>query len=273
MLAQGLRAIQIVLLAACAYLLYLSLSPLVGAAPIPETSVPRLDTPAQSAQDYPRYQIIADRNLFRTPDVATAAVLVEEKLEESTLKLRLIGTTAGVPASLSVATVEDERKHETSSLRVEDMVSGARVVRIERKRVVLDNRGKLEQLTLDEKARRAAPPPTRGRGRAAASRANPRATRAARAGRPRRAASRAPTRTNPVRAQREAVDLQALVSGDALDLAEDEAVTAINGIDLTDRARFQEILEVLKEPGAKTVTIQSENGATREVPLEMPETP
>jgi type II secretory pathway component PulC len=186
-LAQGLRAIQVTLLAACAYLLYLSLSSLVGATPIPETSLPNLDPPTAAAKDFPRYQVIAERNLFQTPEIATAAVVVEEQLEESKLKLRLVGTTAGVPASLSVATVEDVGKNKIDSLRVEDMISGARVVRIERKRVVLDNRGQLEQLSLDEKARAPKRSPQNRRARAAANRrARPVSARPTRAARPRR---------------------------------------------------------------------------------------
>jgi hypothetical protein len=47
----------------------------------------------------------------------------------------------------------------------------------------------------------------------------------------------------------------------------------LNGIDLNDRSRFQEILDALQSPGAKSVTVQSEDGGTREVPLGLPENP
>ena len=149
MLATGLRAIQITLLAVCAYLLYLSLSPLVGAAPIPETNLPQVEPPRPPAQDFPRYQIISDRNLFHTPDAAETGP-AEEEFEESKLRLRLLGTTAAVPREFSVATVEDLAKNQNVSLRENDWVSGAQVVRIERRRIVVDNRGTLEQLTLEE---------------------------------------------------------------------------------------------------------------------------
>lgn len=266
MLATGLRAIQVTLLAACAYLLYLSLSPLVGAAPIPETRVPELPPATSPARDFPRYQIIADRNLFQTPEGATAAP-TEAELEESKLRLRLRGTTAAVPASLSVATVEDVAKRETLSLRVDDWVSGAQVVRIERGRIVVDNRGTLEQLTLEE-AEKTTPktraPRTTRESRAASVRsrtANARTTRA------RRAPRRQPT-PKPAAAPQPRVNTQDFFGPDALDLEEGESVSAVNGIDVNDRARLQEIFEALSEAGPKTITVETPDGGTREITME-----
>ncbi|MBW2312882.1 MAG: hypothetical protein JRH10_01725 [Deltaproteobacteria bacterium] len=103
-----------------------------------------------------RGQIVA-RNLFNS--TKTAAALpepepepeVEEDLQETKLPLRLLGTAASEDRTLAWAAIDDleERKHKIvatgGQVRPE-----ATVVRIERKRVVLRNRGRLEELLLDD---------------------------------------------------------------------------------------------------------------------------
>jgi general secretion pathway protein C len=99
-----------------------------------------------------RPQIILARNLFRaSTEEAAAAVPEDEVYEKTKLPLRLLGTAARAEAALSWAAVEDldDRKHLV--VRVKDQLEGrAEVVRIERRRIVLRNGGRLEELGLDE---------------------------------------------------------------------------------------------------------------------------
>ena len=113
-------------------------------------------------------QVILGRNLFNVSTLSPAETEpVEEDLAATKLPLRLLGTAAARDETLSWAAVEDldSRTHEV--VRVRDKLKGrAEVVRIERKRIVLRNGGKLEELALDEEVAAAAKP----RGRAAARR-------------------------------------------------------------------------------------------------------
>jgi len=100
-----------------------------------------------------RAQIVA-RNLFNSTEIAAVSEPepeIEEDLQATKLPLRLLGTAASEDESLAWAAIDDleERKH-TVVATGGDVRPGATVVRIERKRVVLRNEGRLEELTLDD---------------------------------------------------------------------------------------------------------------------------
>lgn len=260
-LITGVRAIQILLLAAAAYLLWLGLSPLVGAQPVPEANVP---DPRPAPDDRPglaAYQVIAQRNLFKTRQSSASIEPVEEAFAESKLNLRLLGTLAAVPAKFSVATIEDVAKRETLALKTGDVVSGATVVRIEPRRVVIDNRGKLEQITLEEakpaSSRAVRPPRSRTR--------TPRRT-------PRREPAQTRQRPSPSAAAgaRTSNALASIFSN--LELEPGETVQSVNGIDFADQARLPDLIELVTEPGNGTVdvVIVDQEGVAREITLEMP---
>ena len=145
-----LKAIQRLLMLGCAYLLYSAVVPLVEANPVPET-LREVAAAPQGALAFERYAVIAERNLFNTPAVGVPLRNLEE-LEESELRLRLLGTVSLTLPGLSVASVEDLTKRQKLAVRVGDTISGARVIRIERERLVVDNQGRLEQISLDEQA-------------------------------------------------------------------------------------------------------------------------
>lgn len=259
MLATGLRAVQVLLLAACVYFVYAAISPLVRATPIPETHLPEVPPSDANAPDraFDRFQVIATRNLFKTRDVPQPiAGPIEEELEESKLRVKLMGTLAAEPPELSVATVVDQRKLETLSLRIGDEISGAKVERIERRRIVLDNRGKLEQISLEDDdgtptARRQT---SRPRTRAARTR-----TRTPRA----RARPTPPVRPTPTPS---ASIVPPGLQG--IDLEPGERITAVNGIDLTDESRIQEMVDVITQEGPKTLTIVDDAGNERQMEVE-----
>jgi general secretion pathway protein C len=129
----------------------------------------------RASREWADREIILKRNLFNASLLAPAVPVEEEppeELEATRLPLRLIGTAAATPADLSWAAVEDEQERRTVVVRVGDPIQTARVERIERRRIVLSEKGELRELVLDEDES-AAPP--RGLGRARMARRGPRA--------------------------------------------------------------------------------------------------
>jgi general secretion pathway protein C len=131
---------------------------------------------ARGRRDWADREIILKRNLFNASLLAPAVPVDEpiEDLEATRLPLRLLGTAASTPAELSWAAVEDEEERRTVIVRVRDPIHKATVQRIERRRIVLSEKGVLRELVLDDES--AAPPPAPlGRGRAGLARRNTRA--------------------------------------------------------------------------------------------------
>ena len=148
MVEAGIRCIQGIMLVVCGYLVYLTGAPLVRA--MEQPSVPMLDpvtAAGETAYALPRYRIIGERNLFATP-VSSVLVPVEQVFEESKLDVTLLGTLASQPAELSVALLQIGMERQLA--RIGERVQGARVERIERRRVVVENRGKLESISMAE---------------------------------------------------------------------------------------------------------------------------
>jgi general secretion pathway protein C len=100
-------------------------------------------------------EIILKRNLFnasllapsRPPESETPP---EEDLAATKLPLRLLGTAAVIPSDASWAAVVDESERRTVIVGVGDQLNQATVKRIERRRLVLSEGGKLRELVLDE---------------------------------------------------------------------------------------------------------------------------
>jgi general secretion pathway protein C len=97
-------------------------------------------------------EIILKRNLFNASLLAPAVPVEEppEDLEATRLPLRLLGTAAAMPADFSWAAVEDEEAQRTVIVRVSDAIHKATVQRIERRRIVLSEKGVLRELVLDD---------------------------------------------------------------------------------------------------------------------------
>jgi general secretion pathway protein C len=149
-LRYGLRALQIALGIACLAVVYSGFAPAIGASSVALTRVPPIE-PAPAIDASPaRYQVIASRNLFRTRE-AVEVTPVEEALKESELRLKLCGTYAALPTESSVACIDDEGTQKRRSYRVGQEVSpGVRLISVERRRAVIDNRGAREQLSMEE---------------------------------------------------------------------------------------------------------------------------
>ena len=137
-----------------------SLSPAVGA------TAPRAVAPVARERSWSERQAILDRNLFGSSTEASAVAAVEEDVEYAATKLplKLLGTAASSLAALSWAAVEDIQKKEHQVVRVRDtLLEKATVVAIERRRIVLENGGRREELALTEDPTPSPNTATRGR--------------------------------------------------------------------------------------------------------------
>ncbi|MGH7287953.1 MAG: type II secretion system protein GspC [Myxococcota bacterium] len=107
-------------------------------------------------------QIILTRNLFNVSVLAPTTAEEDESYEKTKLPLRLLGTAAAHDTALSWAAVEDLETKQHLVVRVDqDIKGGAKVIRIERRRVVLQNAGRREELALEGDEAGAAVTPTR----------------------------------------------------------------------------------------------------------------
>ncbi len=111
---------------------------------------PAPSAPARTWQDR---QMILTRNLFNVSTLAPTRPPQpeDEKLEATRLPLELRGTVASENPALAWAAVEDTQNRRNLVVRVDDrLLDRARVLRIERRRIVLENDGRREELALSE---------------------------------------------------------------------------------------------------------------------------
>jgi general secretion pathway protein C len=127
--------------------------------PAPEEVAPATPPPPLADRSWGDRRVILDRNLFDSavvapPQKAVAPEPEPENLEATNLPLELLGTICSNDPAESVAVVQDAKERETLVLRVHDSIQGnaARVTRIECKRIVLREGGKLRELALEEDA-------------------------------------------------------------------------------------------------------------------------
>jgi general secretion pathway protein C len=116
-------------------------------------SVPDAEPAAKLAD----YQIIVARNLFDSGRQALAgagkggeAALDLDKLKQTELKVKLLGTTAGEAETASAAFIEDSKTREHRMYRTGDKLEDALVKMILREKVVLTRNGKDEVLIQEE---------------------------------------------------------------------------------------------------------------------------
>ncbi len=161
LLHSGLRILQAVLLGTCAYLVYAAIAPAIGAAPAAPARIPEIEERETGKRPWSHYQIIGQRDLFRSASSAPQVREPAEKIAESKLRMKLHATITGEQSSL--ATLEDLSTHERFYVRPGDPVGTATVEWIERRKVVIQNQGKREAITMDEETVASAPPKTRSR--------------------------------------------------------------------------------------------------------------
>jgi len=102
---------------------------------------------------FTHYQPIVDRNLFRTNEDALEKTddVDLENLEQTELKLKLLGTVTGDERS-AYAVIEDEKERQQNLYRTGDSIQSAVLKRILREKVVLTVNGKDEVLEIEKLA-------------------------------------------------------------------------------------------------------------------------
>ncbi len=283
----------------CCYLIAAALN-LVAAellAPVARAVAPRAAPPAPRARSWNERRQIVERNLFGVDNSKSVAVALppvedEEELAATKLPLRLLGTAASSLDRLSWAAVEDLQKREHQVVQLGDRVQGARVAAIQRRRIVLENQGRREELALEDEKSNGS-----GRGRATARR--PPARRTARndrrdlGGRIRRlnenrfqlnrddveAARRSPAQLMqgaqivPKREGGEMVglELKNVQSGSLFEqvgLASGDVVMEFNGISISNPQESAQVLRELSDSSSWAVKVRGADGAERTLTYE-----
>lgn len=118
----------------------------------PELAAAPAETQLAAAPTWNDRQVILTRNLFNASLLAPAAGgPIEEDLEATKLPLTLLGTLAAFEPENSWAAIEDRESHVTRTVRIDDELRpGATVLRIERRRIVLQENGSPRELLLSE---------------------------------------------------------------------------------------------------------------------------
>ena len=141
---------------------------IVGSHIEPGSRVPFASPSAATATTEQRalqqYAVIQERNLFggkgRTPDPPRPPPPPSQPPPpKPAANLKLVGTVVG-PPERTYAVIEDLSSKRQELYRVGDVVRDAKVVEVTRNRVVLDNRGRREELFSFEKSDSAGGPPS-----------------------------------------------------------------------------------------------------------------
>ena len=121
-------------------------------------------------------QIILTRNLFNVSTLTpSAAPDPDEEYEKTKLPLRLLGTAAAEDTALSWAAIEDLETKQHLVVRIDqDIKGGAKVIKIERRRIVLQNAGRREELALEGDEPEPSPVRSAAQGRPSTARPNAR---------------------------------------------------------------------------------------------------
>ncbi len=126
------------------------------------TASPSATAETTEKRALPHYAVIQERNLFggrgravAPPPARTPAQVPPTAKPAANLKL--VGTVVGIPER-TYAVIEDLGSKRQELYRLGDLVREAKVVEVTRNRVVLDNRGRREELLSFEKTDTAAPP-------------------------------------------------------------------------------------------------------------------
>src|SRR5262245_25300003 len=123
------------------------------AAPAPVAVTARPVVQPARARTWAEREIILSRNLFHssldTPVLSQADI--DAQLEKSKLPVTLLGTFAASDPSVSRATLLDKEKNETLVVGIGDQIKNtAEVMRIERRRVVIQENGAPRELTFGD---------------------------------------------------------------------------------------------------------------------------
>jgi general secretion pathway protein C len=292
-----IRSANGVLLVLCCFLAARIIASVAGEAVLPEDPLESAPPPShkERAQTWEERQAILNRNLFNVSTLGAAQpALEQEDYEQTKLPLRLLGTAAAADPRLSRAAVEDLETRTHRVVHVGDVLKDrAEVIRIERRRLVLQNGPRREELALSDEAP-AGPRPTASR----ASTASPPTRRAAagrqagvdvqRLGANRFALPRADVESvadNPAalfsqarilpryeEGQMVGVQLNAIKPGslfEQIGIQNGDVITELNGIRVTGQQESAEVLRELSQATDFHVSVTGQDGTTRQLRYEV----
>ncbi len=225
-------------------------------------------------------QAILTRNLFKANTSAPAVQVVPEaeRYAKTSLALRLLGTVASLVPADSLAAVENQKERRHQVVRVGDTILGARVAGIDPRRIVLENRGRREELALDQEDGAARSAPRR------AAVQSPRAGGVQRVGRNRYAVDRQQVNDmadNPAALFSQAriipryedgkmsgIQLSAIKPGSVFEqagLLDGDTVVELNGIDAASPDGSQQLLQEFRNADRWTLKVRDRDGNERTV--------
>jgi general secretion pathway protein C len=292
-----LRSANGVLLVLCCFLAARIIASVAGEAVLPEDALASAPLPRgeERSQTWDERQVILSRNLFNVSTLGAAQVEPEEEdYEQTKLPLRLLGTAAAADPRLSRAAVEDLETRTHQVVHVGDRLKGqAEVVRIERRRLVLQNGPRREELALSEEpapgprptASRASAPRAPARRSAAVPRASadirrlgdnrfalPRADVESVADNPAALFSQARILPKYEEGEMVGVQLNAIKPGslfEQIGIQNGDVITELNGIRVTGQQESAEVLRELSQATDFNVSVTGQDGATRELRYEV----
>jgi general secretion pathway protein C len=250
----------------------------------------RVDPTRHGANDP---QVILQRNLFKVSTLGPPPVVDDEVYAKTNLPLRLLGTAALADANRSWAAVEDLETKEHLVVQINDQLKGrARVIRIDRRRIVLQNGPRREELGLEEQPPHAA---SRRSARSTRSRRTPRTAggndikaNIRRLGENRYSVPRADVESvanNPAALFSQArilpkyqdgemvgVQMNSIKAGSVFEqigIQDGDTITEFNGIQVTGPQQSAQLLRELTEATDFDVTVIGEGGETRRLQYEL----
>jgi general secretion pathway protein C len=239
-------------------------------------------------------QGILHRNLFKVSTLGfRPAAEDDEVYAKTSLPLRLLGTAAAADTSRSWAAVEDLDAREHLIVRLNDQLKGGvRVVRIDRRRIVLQNGPRREELGLEEGAspadsRRSAVK-TRSRRTSRAAGVNDIRSNVRRLGENRFSVRRDDVKSvanNPAALFSQArilpkyqdgemvgVQLNSIKAGslfEQIGIQDGDTITEFNGIQVTGQQESAQVLRELTEAAEFDVSVTGAGGETRRLQYEL----
>jgi general secretion pathway protein C len=227
-------------------------------------------------------QIILTRNLFNASTLSPEAGSLpseEEVLEATQLPLTLLGTAAADVPEISWAAIEDRESQQTLVLRIGDSVRNqAQVRRIERRRIVLEERGTLRELALAETeglvASQRPSLPVNARSRPRGRRVTPRQPAAEEGIRsPAQLFSEARILPRYEAGEMVGVQVSAIKPGslfEKMGIKDGDTITALNGIRIDSPEQSAKILVELTSAETFTIDVTNADGGTETHDFSMP---
>jgi hypothetical protein len=141
----GLHGLRGGVLMACGILLVELLLPFAPGARVPASAWERAGANSSPAPASVSYDVIASRNLFQAVRGSARSAPAPQRFRESSLSVKLLGVAAPLAAVLQ------EANGKRRVIGPDDVIEGAKIERIEPRRVIVRNQGRLEALEMERK--------------------------------------------------------------------------------------------------------------------------